>query len=163
MKVIKIPTPKHLLITDSCLQATPFGQESRLTKAMKSYHLSKARNHSDLPDWLFTDTERRRKPVLSRQSRDDPPPDKPQAPVFQPTHRPFNSQGSMRGQDRPRAPGYKDSHKGGTNERLKALRERGRHVEKSASTSHLPPASYREQRPGYPVALPSRPRPLVQR
>jgi len=38
---------------------TPEGGESRLTKALKSYHLSKARTASDLPSWLFTEEERR--------------------------------------------------------------------------------------------------------
>lgn len=32
--------------------------ESDLTKAMRAYHLSKACEPSDLPAWLFTDTER---------------------------------------------------------------------------------------------------------
>jgi len=38
---------------------TPDGGESRLTQALKSYHLSKARTASDLPSWLFTEDERR--------------------------------------------------------------------------------------------------------
>ncbi|CAL1704837.1 unnamed protein product [Somion occarium] len=37
---------------------TPIGQESRLTRAMKEYHLTKARDPSDLPDWLFEDRDR---------------------------------------------------------------------------------------------------------
>ena len=37
---------------------TPPGQESRLTRAMKAYHLQKARHASDLPDWLFSERER---------------------------------------------------------------------------------------------------------
>jgi len=37
---------------------TPIGEESRLTKAMKAYHLAKARSPSDLPAWLFEEHER---------------------------------------------------------------------------------------------------------
>jgi len=48
--------------TDIVVQAgeeTPPGQESRLTQAMKAYHLQKARDPSDLPEWLFEEHERR--------------------------------------------------------------------------------------------------------
>lgn len=38
---------------------TPLGQESRLIRAMKAYHLGKARDPSDLPPWLFEEHERR--------------------------------------------------------------------------------------------------------
>lgn len=38
---------------------TPLGQESRLTRAMKAYHLEKARDPTDLPPWLFEEHERR--------------------------------------------------------------------------------------------------------
>lgn len=37
---------------------TPPGQESRLTKAMKAYHLDRARSPADLPAWLFDEHER---------------------------------------------------------------------------------------------------------
>lgn len=37
---------------------TPPGQDSRLTRAMKAYHLAKARELSDLPSWLFEEHER---------------------------------------------------------------------------------------------------------
>jgi len=39
-------------------EETPAGQESRLTRAMKAYHLEKARGPSDLPAWLFNERER---------------------------------------------------------------------------------------------------------
>lgn len=39
-------------------EETPAGQESRLTRAMKAYHLEKARDPSDLPAWLFNERER---------------------------------------------------------------------------------------------------------
>ena len=38
---------------------TPPGEESRLTRAMKAYHLEKARDPADLPPWLFEEHERR--------------------------------------------------------------------------------------------------------
>lgn len=43
---------------------TPPGKESRLTQAIKAYHLEKARDPSDLPEWLFEEHERR--PVTGR-------------------------------------------------------------------------------------------------
>lgn len=41
-----------------CCAETPPGEESRLTKAMKAYHLAKARSPADLPAWLFEENER---------------------------------------------------------------------------------------------------------
>ena len=38
---------------------TPPGEDSRLTRAMKAYHIEKARDPSDLPPWLFEEHERR--------------------------------------------------------------------------------------------------------
>ncbi|KAF9005613.1 hypothetical protein BDQ17DRAFT_1353464 [Cyathus striatus] len=40
-------------------EVTPPGQDSHLIRVMKAYHISKARELSDLPAWLFTDRERR--------------------------------------------------------------------------------------------------------
>jgi len=40
-------------------EVTPTGGESRLTLALKNYHLSKAKTASDLPSWLFSEEERR--------------------------------------------------------------------------------------------------------
>jgi hypothetical protein len=50
---------------------TPPGGESRLTLALKNYHLSKARTPSDLPSWLFSEEERRvrRDTYSSREER----------------------------------------------------------------------------------------------
>ncbi|PCH38226.1 hypothetical protein WOLCODRAFT_161397 [Wolfiporia cocos MD-104 SS10] len=39
-------------------ESTPQGQESRLTRAMKAYHVEKARDVNDLPDWLFDGRDR---------------------------------------------------------------------------------------------------------
>jgi len=56
-------------------EETPPGEESRLTRAMKAYHIEKARDPSDLPEWLFEEHERRpagRSRFATRQnSRDD--------------------------------------------------------------------------------------------
>ncbi|KAJ4488000.1 hypothetical protein J3R30DRAFT_3695651 [Lentinula aciculospora] len=39
-------------------EETPPGQESKLTRAMKAYHIEKARDPSELPAFLFTEHER---------------------------------------------------------------------------------------------------------
>lgn len=44
-------------------EETPQGEESRLMRAMKAYHVDKARDANDLPDWLF---EGRDREVISR-------------------------------------------------------------------------------------------------
>lgn len=53
---------------------TPPGQESRLTRAMKAYHLEQARSPTDLPAWLFDEHERRPPPPAptgKKARRDD--------------------------------------------------------------------------------------------
>jgi len=52
----------------SWITETPPGQESRLTRAMKAYHITQAQSPSDLPDWLFDERERR---VANRPSDSD--------------------------------------------------------------------------------------------
>lgn len=54
--------------TWSWITETPPGQESRLTRTMKAYHIAHAQSPSDLPDWLFDERERR---VPSRSSKSD--------------------------------------------------------------------------------------------
>lgn len=51
-------------ITADAGEETPIGQESRLTQAMKAYHIGKAQDPSDLPSWLFNERERRAVPGL---------------------------------------------------------------------------------------------------
>ncbi|KAI8998706.1 hypothetical protein BD414DRAFT_130807 [Trametes punicea] len=57
-------------------EETPVGGESRLTRAMKAYHIEKARNPADLPEWLFDERERgvraRQKPPA--EEREGAPP-----------------------------------------------------------------------------------------
>jgi len=45
-------------LTHDAGEETPAGQESRLTRAMKAYHVEKARDAKDLPDWLFEGRDR---------------------------------------------------------------------------------------------------------
>jgi len=45
-------------ISTSYGEMTPPGQESRLLSAMKAYHIDKARDLSDLPEWLFDEQPR---------------------------------------------------------------------------------------------------------
>ncbi|KAJ6630761.1 hypothetical protein B0H10DRAFT_851529 [Mycena sp. CBHHK59/15] len=61
-------------ITTYAGEETPPGKESRLTRAMKAYHVEKARDPTDLPAWLFDEQERRRPaaaPSRSRRRDDD--------------------------------------------------------------------------------------------
>ncbi|KAI0064622.1 hypothetical protein BV25DRAFT_270251 [Artomyces pyxidatus] len=58
-------------ITSQSGEETPPGQESRLTRAMKAYHLEKARDPSDLPEWLFEEHERRGGRPSTTRRRDD--------------------------------------------------------------------------------------------
>ncbi|KAF5391292.1 hypothetical protein D9757_001926 [Collybiopsis confluens] len=39
-------------------EETPPGEESRLCRAMKAYHLSQCQDREDLPSWLFSESER---------------------------------------------------------------------------------------------------------
>lgn len=50
---------------------TPPGKESRLTRAMKAYHVEKARSPTDLPPWLFEEHERRPSPVSAPGRMDE--------------------------------------------------------------------------------------------
>ncbi|KAI0306366.1 hypothetical protein B0F90DRAFT_1814278 [Multifurca ochricompacta] len=50
---------------------TPPGEESRLTRAMKAYHLEKSRDPNDLPVWLFEEHERRAVGWSSARRHDD--------------------------------------------------------------------------------------------
>ncbi|TFK29902.1 hypothetical protein FA15DRAFT_663198 [Coprinopsis marcescibilis] len=101
-------------------EETPFGAESRLTKAMKAYHLSRAEAHNDLPDWLFTDKERRSEAtfVVEGDSNRNQPTSRPSQsqdrPLFPTSAKDAPSRGGMR------AP------PGSAAARLKALREKER-------------------------------------
>jgi len=66
-------------------EETPAGQESRLTRAMKAYHLEKARDPSELPAWLFNERERGVKgSTRGRTGNDDIRADTPEMPETPP-------------------------------------------------------------------------------
>ena len=44
------------------------GEETNLTKTLKAYYLGKARSRAELPDWLFSEQERRGGPSSSSNS-----------------------------------------------------------------------------------------------
>jgi hypothetical protein len=66
-------------------EETPAGQESRLTRAMKAYHLEKAKDPSELPHWLFNERERGVKgSTRGRTGNDDIRADTPEIPEAPP-------------------------------------------------------------------------------
>lgn len=52
------PPRAEMLTVSSPITVTPPGQESRITRAMKAYHIAQASKPSDLPEWLFDEKER---------------------------------------------------------------------------------------------------------
>lgn len=57
-KVSYVTSVMHTRLTSLPTPVTPPGQDSRLTRAMKDYYISKARETSDLPEWLFEERDR---------------------------------------------------------------------------------------------------------
>jgi hypothetical protein len=132
---------------------TPPGEESHLTRAMKAYYLEKARDPSDLPNWLFDKRELRavasRPEVIHRHNeersphRDDRPPLRQNrglrainfAATEASTERPVS--------DRPRvqAGDVQDdgvARSSRANDRLKAIRDAKRH----AAQRNITPDAY---------------------
>jgi len=121
-------------------EETPPGQESRLTHAMKAYHLAKARDPTDLPTWLFDEHERRAPPSRPRNgSRDgdgyevveksfiDPPKPRGLRDIYEAAAS-MNSASSVRS-DRPVARSYADEGAPSkATDRLKALRDAKRNA-----------------------------------
>jgi hypothetical protein len=137
-------------ITTFAGEDTPVGQESRLTRAMKAYHVEKARDPSDLPAWLFDEHERRRpepEPSRSRRRDDDyddyevvektraePPPSRGLRDIYERAASSSSSTPSTRG-----GRSYDDSPQPSkATDRLKALRD--------AKRGAVAPASVREER-----------------
>ncbi|KAH9854154.1 hypothetical protein C2E23DRAFT_884257 [Lenzites betulinus] len=58
-------------------EETPVGGESRLTRAMKEYHIAQARSPADLPEWLF---DERARGVRGHQADAPRPPQDSRAP-----------------------------------------------------------------------------------
>ncbi|EAU88575.2 hypothetical protein CC1G_04281 [Coprinopsis cinerea okayama7 len=106
---------------------TPLGAESRLTRAMKAYHLSKAQDLSDLPEWLFTEKERRSRPVVVqgnqsyRNDLDERPASQPPRPDRIPTS---SNDSRSRGVE----PASRPARGTAATDRLKALRARERQL-----------------------------------
>ncbi|KAI0256918.1 hypothetical protein BJV78DRAFT_1167964 [Lactifluus subvellereus] len=128
-------------------ERTPPGEESRLTRAMKAYHIEKARDPTDLPPWLFEEHERRplgQSSTRSRhregaeygghQSRNVPAPAPPRgrglrdiydtaaAETPRPSHQETRESPRIRRDDVPAGPPSK------ANDRLKALRDAKRNA-----------------------------------
>lgn len=107
--------------------ATPVGTESRLTRAMKSYHLSKAQTHKDLPDWLFTDKERRSQPTTVAPRTSQSSDEGEVTTTYQLRAKPMEGiQGNREGGFPPARPAPSAPARSLGSERLKALRERRR-------------------------------------
>jgi hypothetical protein len=119
-------TPRCMFFdTESNIPATPVGTESRLTRAMKSYHLSKAQTHRDLPDWLFTDKERRSQPASAVAGNSESSDEGQATTTYQLRVKTVEgSQGNREGGGFSARPAPSGRSLG--SERLKALRERRR-------------------------------------
>jgi len=140
--------------------ATPPGEDSRLTKAIKVYHIAKAQDPSDLPEWLFSPSERksRQAPRTAhlRTTKEGPP-----AAVSRKAPRFSEPSVSPRGQHSlvQESPVSTSAPKG--TDRLRALRDARR-----APQAAMPaPTPYEEQSriasappPTQRVGLPSRPK-----
>jgi hypothetical protein len=140
--------------------ATPLGEDSRLTKAMKAYHIEKAEDSSDLPEWLFSSSERKSRqaprPSRARTTNEEPPAAVPRrAPPFPEPSVSLRGQQSFASESQANVV----STPKGT-DRLKALRDARRAPQVATSA----PTSYEEQPriapappPAQRVGLPSRP------
>ncbi|KAJ7156016.1 hypothetical protein C8R43DRAFT_1065664 [Mycena crocata] len=141
-------------ITTFAGEETPVGQESRLTRAMKAYHLEKARDPTDLPAWLFDASERRRtapEPSRSRRRDDDyddyevvekkrtaePPPSRGLRDIYDAAATSSSSTPSMRSTRGPRNYADDTPQPSKATDRLKALRD--------AKRTAVAPASLREE------------------
>ncbi|KAL5529058.1 hypothetical protein ACEPAG_5032 [Sanghuangporus baumii] len=49
---------RSLIWFDTQIAVAPSSGDSEITRALKAYHINKARDRSDLPDWLFDEHER---------------------------------------------------------------------------------------------------------
>ncbi|KAF5365664.1 hypothetical protein D9758_003313 [Tetrapyrgos nigripes] len=132
-------------------EETPPGQESRLTRAMKAYHLEKARDPSDLPAWLFEEHERQPLQRAQRARRDAE-----EQEVVAITKQPPKPRGlkdiydSVSRSDQPTPAGPPTTR--GT-DRLKALRD----AKRNATMDRTPPRAEPIQESRQRVGLPSGP------
>jgi len=104
------------------------GEESRLFRAMKAYHLDKARDPSDLPPWLFTEHERRPVGQLRLNNRQDNTDGSPQPSPLSPRglRDVYNAAATVTSPTSPRS--YTDGPTSKAATHLKALRDAKRNV-----------------------------------
>ncbi|KAI9446216.1 hypothetical protein H4582DRAFT_2124761 [Lactarius indigo] len=120
-------------ITTHSGEQTPPGEESRLTRAMRAYHLEKARDPTDLPPWLFEEHERRPvgRPSASTRNREASGPG-----IYESRDdtAPPRGRGNER---REMSRGRQDDvgHSSKANDRLKALRDAKRNAVQQRNTS----------------------------
>jgi len=141
-------------ITTFAGEDTPPGQESRLTRAMKAYHVEKARDPSDLPPWLFDEKERRRpapEPSRSKRRDDDyddnyevadkaraePPPSRGLRDIYEAAASSSSSTPSLRSTRGARSYADDSPQPSRATDRLKALRD--------AKRGAIAPAAAREE------------------
>jgi hypothetical protein len=152
-----------------CHAETPPGEESRLTRAMKAYHLAKARDLTDLPPWLFEEYERlplgrssarawqqeASEPGIYEPHDDNAPPrgrglrdiyDAAAATTSTPTPSRRERREMSRGRQDDVDVGYSSK----ANDRLKALRDAKRNaVQRNVSVSNVPNDEWSSARKEY--------------
>ncbi|KAK7054930.1 hypothetical protein VNI00_003393 [Paramarasmius palmivorus] len=143
-------------------EETPPGQESRLTRAMKAYHIEKARDPTELPPWLFDEHERKPRRTAPKESAMD------RAETERPTPRSATPRGLRDVYDaavsstvpihqsglRDTSSGTQRTERKGT-DRLRALRE-GKRMQ-GAQGVQEPPQEVAPSRPPPRVGLPGGP------
>jgi hypothetical protein len=131
--------------------ATPPGQESRLMRAMRAYHLEKARDSSDLPDWLFSEDERRpvrsrfRSPRSNGEAMPSPQPLKPTG-----LRDIYEAAAATAGPTSPRQSGEDAGTTSKAADRLKAMRDAKRNARATESDERETPIGQSTRRMGLP-------------
>lgn len=154
---------------------TPPGQESRLTRAMKAYHIAKARDPTDLPPWLFEEHERR---PLGRSSTRTWRLEASEPGIYEPHDDAASPRGRglrdiyaaatstpttpVRRESREKSRGRQDDVDAGysskANDRLKALRDAKRNaIQRNATVSDVPNDKWSSERREYSSGPDSRP------
>ncbi|KAG6911496.1 hypothetical protein DXG01_014570 [Tephrocybe rancida] len=158
-------------ITTFAGEETPPGQESRLTRAMKAYHLEKARSPTDLPPWLFNERDRRLPASYDTPNGDiDYSPQRPRSVNEIPKSRGLRDIYDAHRPESPvsrppqRLPQTNDLPPSKATDRLKALRDAKRTATSNAfrppSTKETPNFDPNPDRAGYtaPITIAQRPR-----
>jgi hypothetical protein len=126
-------------VTNNPGEDTPPGEESRLFRAMKAYHLDKARDPSDLPPWLFSEQDRRplgQLRLASRQENTDGTGSVQASPLSPPRSRGLRDIYDAAGVTSPTSPrNFGDVPTSKAASHLKALRDAKRNVLNPNATS----------------------------